>query len=96
MNTENISSSLPFALQLTFEQIQNMVLQLPSVYRRVLIESLLQKETETYYNPSLKGSVNPKQFATSQTENRTWADIEGAWQGEESDEEIIKALKDLS
>lgn len=96
MNTENISSSLPFALQLTFEQIQTMVLQLPSMYRHLLIESLLQKETETYYNPSLKGSVNPKQFSTPQTENRTWADIEGTWQGEESEEEIIKALKDLS
>lgn len=96
METTHLSFAIPLSIQLTFEQIQVIVLQLPSAYKHTLIASLLKEETETYYNPYLKGSLNPKQFVAEQNNTEVWQHIEGAWKGVETDEEVRKSLTDLS
>lgn len=45
---------------------------------------------------SLRGKLSISQFRNEQNSKTTWEDIEGKWEGEETDEEINEALKKLS
>jgi len=45
---------------------------------------------------SLRGKLSISQFRNEQNAKTTWEDIEGKWEGEETDEEINEALRKLS
>jgi hypothetical protein len=45
---------------------------------------------------SLRGKLSISQFRNEQNAKTTWEDIEGKWEGEETDEEINEALRRLS
>jgi hypothetical protein len=44
----------------------------------------------------LRGKLSISQFKNEQNSKTTWEDIEGKWEGEETDEEINEALRKLS
>lgn len=89
METPNLAFTLP----LTFEQIQVLVLQLPIAYKQLLLESLLKEQTEVYYNPSLKGSVDISKYKKQENIGKNWDSIVGKWPGDESEDEVLSALK---
>lgn len=96
METTPLNTNLPFTLPLTFEQIQLLVLQLPNIYKQILIESLLKEQSEVYYNPSLRGSLDISQYKKAENKDKNWDSIVGKWPGNESDVEILAALKKIS
>lgn len=45
---------------------------------------------------NIKGSLDITQYRKIENANKNWDSIEGKWTGDETDEQIYKALVDLS
>lgn len=97
MNPQNmINQNLALSISLDFDQLVMLILQLNPEQRLFLQKMLKRYEKEDKPIGSLRGKLSISQFRNEQNSKTTWEDIEGKWEGEETDEEINEALRKLS
>jgi len=86
-----------FSLKIDFEQIIDLISKLPLEYRLSLFQ-LLQKQLEADipFSDNIRGSLDITQYRKIENANKNWDSIEGKWPGDETDEQIYKALEELS
>lgn len=95
---EKNTTSFPLLLQLDFQQILQIVLQLPEPYKKVLANALnhANPEIEMSYIDKNRGTLEVELYQKNENKSKNWSVIKGKWPGDESDEQIIEALDKLS
>lgn len=96
MNISTLSNqNMPLLINLNFEQLVMLILQLSEEQREELTKILVnRKQAENSTVGQLRGKLDIKQFRTKK--GKKWESIEGKWPGDETDEEINNALNQLS
>lgn len=95
---EQNTTSFPLLLQLDFQQILQIVLQLPEPYKKALSNALNNSDLEvkTPYIDKNRGTLNVELYQKSENKAKSWDVIKGKWPGDETDEQIAEALENLS
>ena len=98
MQTENkmLSQAIPLQLTLDFEQVVHIVLQMSLEQRQLMSKILENHLSEPPKLGALRGTWDISQYRKPENANKDWDCIEGKWPGDETDEEIYKALEELS